>query len=35
MRKALMGAVVLVAMSTLACKKQVPNDIVQKTLKEH
>jgi hypothetical protein len=33
MRKALMFAVVLAAMSTLGCKKQVPNDIVQKTLR--
>ena len=33
MRKALMGAVVVAAMSLLGCKKQVPNDIVQKTLK--
>jgi hypothetical protein len=33
MRKALIGAVVLTAMSMVGCKKQVPNDIVQKTLK--
>jgi hypothetical protein len=33
MRKALMFAVVLTAMSTFGCKKSVPNDIVQKTLK--
>lgn len=33
MRKALMFAVVVSAMSMLGCKKQVPNDIVQKTLK--
>jgi hypothetical protein len=33
MRNALMGAVVLTAMAMMGCKKQVPNDIVQKTLK--
>jgi hypothetical protein len=33
MRKALMVGVVLAAMSTMACKKSVPNDIVQKTLR--
>jgi hypothetical protein len=32
MRKALMFAVLMAAMSTLACKKQVPNDIVKKSL---
>ena len=33
MRKALLALVVLAAMSTLGCKKKVPNDIVQKTLR--
>jgi hypothetical protein len=33
MRKAFMVAVVFFAMSSMGCKKQVPNDIVQKTLK--
>ena len=33
MRKALVFAVVIAAVSMLGCKKQVPNDIVQKTLK--
>jgi len=33
MRNALMIAVTLMAMSTLGCKKKVPNDIVQKTLR--
>jgi hypothetical protein len=33
MRKVLMAAVVLAAMSTLGCKKTVPNDIVQKTMR--
>jgi hypothetical protein len=33
MRKALVFGVALFAMTSLGCKKQVPNDIVQKTLK--
>ena len=33
MRKVLMVAVVIAATSTLGCKKTVPNDIVQRTLK--
>jgi hypothetical protein len=33
MRKVLMLAVVLAAMSTMGCKKKVPNDIVQKSLR--
>ncbi len=33
MRKTLMAAVALTAVSMFGCKKQVPNDIVQKTLR--
>jgi len=33
MRRVLMFAVVIAAMSTLGCKKKVPNDIVQKSLR--
>ena len=33
MRKALLGTVVLAALMSMGCKKQVPNDIVQKSLK--
>ena len=33
MRKGLFVVIVLAAMSTLGCKKSVPNDIVQKTLR--
>ncbi len=33
MRKALLGVMVLAAMPLLGCKKQVPNDIVQRSLK--
>lgn len=33
MRKGLMGVLALVALTSTGCKKQVPNDIVQKTLK--
>ncbi len=33
MRKALFGAIAVVVLSTTACKREVPSDIVQKTMK--